>query len=185
MINYEELYEFLRKEKHTEQLQSLPKDFVVQFSSYMKEHRKAFGVGDDFFAGDIIQEKKQYENSMTIFRELILRRKKKILNLVFIAAETGVMKKDFTDMLSFEQDLFEKLVRSVEEADKSLSSLLNGGVAEKAATTGKKKVLFIDDIEQFVGMNGEFIGPFKRGDETELEDAVAGILIGDGKCVGR
>ena len=107
MLTYNDLYEFLRKEKYSEQLQKLPRDFVKEFSSYMVETRKRFSnVEVDSFSDDILKEKKQYENAVAIFKELMLRRKKKILNLVFIAAETGVMKRDFTDMLSFEKDLF-------------------------------------------------------------------------------
>ena len=125
MLSYNDLYEHLRKEKYSEHLQNLPKDFVPRFSEYMALTRKKFAnIEINEFAEEILKEKKQYENSMAIFRELMLRRKKKILNLVFIAAETGIMKRDFADMLPFEQALFERLVMAINDADKSLSELL-------------------------------------------------------------
>jgi len=180
MLTYNDLYEYLRKEKYGEQLQSLSKDFVRQFSDYMSETRKKFSdVSIDNFSDDVLKEKKQYENAMAIFKELMLRRKKKILNLVFIAAETGVMKKDFADMLSFEQDLFERLVMAVNDADKSLSELLNG----KPLESKNKMVIVKEDIEQFVDMAGEIIGPFKKGSLVNLDTQVAEILVSGSKAM--
>jgi len=180
MINYSDLYEYLRKEKYGEQLQHLPKDFVRQFSEYMAETRKRFSdISVDNFSDDVLKEKKQYENAMAIFKELMLRRKKKILNLVFVAAETGVMKRDFADMLSFEQDLFERLVMAVDDADKSLSELLNGKPLEKT----NKMIMIKEDVEQFVDMSGEIIGPFKKGTLVNLDMQVADILVSGKKAM--
>ena len=116
---------------------------------------------------------------MTLFKELILRRKKKILNLVFVAAETGVMKRDFADMLSFEQDLFEKLVMAVGDADKSVEDLINSCSLEDVS----KKVLIKEDVEQFVDMTGEIIGPFNKGDKITIDSRVADILVEGGKAL--
>jgi len=180
MLVYNELYEYLRKEKYSEQLQSLPKDFVNQFSEYMKEKRKKFlDVGVDSFGSEVFMEKKQYENSVALFKELMLRRKKKILNLVFVAAETGIMKRDFTDMLNFEKDMFERLVLSVDDADKALHELMNGKPLESL----NKMLIVKEDIEQFVDMAGEVVGPFKKGSIVNINAEVAGILVTGGKAM--
>jgi len=47
---------------------------------------------DDIFSEVIIKTKKQLENAVTLFKELMLRRRKKILDLILIAAETGIFK---------------------------------------------------------------------------------------------
>ena len=178
MLDYSELYEYLRKEKYSEQLQNLPRDFVQQFSEYMKETRGKFSKMEEF-ADDYLREKKQYENAMAIFKEMMLRRKKKILNLVFVAAETGIMKKDFSDMLPFERDMFERLVMSVDDADKSMNELLNGKVNESS----NKMIIVREDIEQFVDMSGEVIGPLKKGNLMSLDTQIADILVSGGKAV--
>jgi DNA replication initiation complex subunit (GINS family) len=179
-MNYNDIYEFLRKEKHSEQLQSLPKDFARQFSEYMADTRKKFNpVEINEFSDDLLKEKKQYENAMALFKELILRRKKKILNLVFVAAETGIMKKDFTDMLAFEQALFERLVMAVDDADNSLNEMMNGQPLESV----NKMVIVKDDIDEFVGMSGEVIGPFKKGMLVNLNSEIADILVSDEKAM--
>src|SRR3989344_4252770 len=132
MLEYNELYEYLRKEKSSEQLQSLPKDFTSQFAEYLKDKKEFIANNFDSFSDEGMNIKKQFENAISIFRELILRRKKKILTLVFVASETGILKRDFSTMLSFEQELFENLVNSVESADKKLKELLSGSPNSKA-----------------------------------------------------
>jgi hypothetical protein len=179
MLTYNDIYESLRKEKYSEQLQPLPKNFITQFSEYLKEKRKQL-VHEDQFSSDLLRERKQIENAVALFKELMLRRKKKILNLVFVAAETGILKKDFTDMLSFEQELFEELVKSVDSSDKKMNEMLNG---KSGNNHGNKLILTQDNIEQFVDMNGNIIGPFKKGELVNIDDNVAEILVSGGKAL--
>jgi DNA replication initiation complex subunit (GINS family) len=179
MLMYNDLYEVLRKEKNNDQLQALPENFVSDFSVYLKEKRKEFSsFGEDMFAEDILREKKQFENALSLFKELMLRRKKKILSLVFVAAETGVMKKDYTDMLSFEKDLFDKLVLGVSDSEKTLSDMLNGGKER----VGNKMVVMSEDVEEFIDMAGKVVGPYKEGEVVGLDVKVADILVSGGKA---
>ena len=113
MLTYNDLYETLRKEKFSEGLQAMPKNILAEFTEYINDKKQQSNAGGDFFADAIIKTKKQLENSIALFRELMLRRKKKILNLVFVAAETGIMKRDYENMLAFERELFEKLTESL------------------------------------------------------------------------
>ena len=116
---------------------------------------------------------------MVLFKELILRRKKKILNLVFLANETSVLKKDFENMLPFEKDLFDSLLSSVEQTDKLISMLL----INEASGRNEVSLLITDDIETFVSMDGESVGPFKKGQSVLLDKRVADILISGQKAV--
>jgi len=179
MIKYEDLYEVLRREKNNDALQKMPAGFMKDFSEFIHENKKAITKSDDFFADDIMRYKKEYENSMVLFKELILRRKKKLLNLVFIANETSVMKKDFENMLSFEKDLFDSLLSSVEQTDKLIAMLLLNGYAD----SDKANVLITEDVEPFVDMSGDSVGPFSKGDTVLLDKKVADILVGSQKAV--
>jgi len=179
MLKYEDLYEILRREKTSDGLQKMSDDFIKSFSEFIHENKKAITKNGDFFAEELIRDKKQYENSMVLFKELMLRRKKKLLNLVFIANETGVMKRDFENMLSFEKELFDNLLQSVEQTDKIISMLLMNGYSDKEEIN----VLIMEDVESFIGMEGEMIGPFKKGQTAKVERKVADILIGGKKAV--
>ncbi len=180
MVDYDELYDYLRKEKYGEQLQALPKGFVASVGDYFKARRKEL-AGADVFSESLMAEKKKFENAISIFKELMLRRKKKILNLVFVASETGIMKRDFGNMLDFERELFEGLIGNVEEADKSLSNLLMGS-GETEDGGGNKMIILDREVEAFVDMEGNVVGPFGKGELVNLDAKVAEILVGDGRA---
>src|SRR3989344_5310323 len=109
-MDYNDIYEILRKEKYSEALQNLPKDFINEFKSFIQEKKETTLASEDLFSDSVIKSKKQLENAISIFKEITLRRKKKILELAFIATETGIMKRDFENMLQVEREVFEKLV---------------------------------------------------------------------------
>ena len=178
MLKYEELYEILRREKTNDSLQKISTDFIKSFSELIHENKRNITSNGDFFSEEIVRDKKQYENSMVLFKELMLRRKKKLLNLVFIANETSVLKKDFENMLPFEKDLFDSLLNSVEQNDKLISMLLLNGNA-----SSESSILIIEDVEPFIGMSGESIGPFKKGQSVMLSKDIADILVGSSKAV--
>ena len=173
MITYNDLYEYLRKERYSEQLQVLPKNFVSEVSSYIEEKKAISSSEQDIFSDAAIKTKKQLENAISIFRELMLRRRKKILNLAFVAAETGISKRDFENMLDFEKELFDKIISGMEQAEKQMSGFLSGKKEEKEKN---KMILFKQDTAEFLGSSGEMLGPFKKGEIANLPGEIAKIL---------
>ena len=181
MITYNDLYEFLRKERYSEQLQPIPKRFVSDVSNYLVEKKKISGKDGDVFSDEISKVKKQIENSTSIFKELMLLRKKKLLGLVFVASETGISKRDFENMLDFEKELFDNLMSSMEYAEKILSSDFAGGSVEVEESV-MKLVLFLEDVEELIGGDGKPIGPYKKDEIVNIPKQVAEILIHDKKA---
>jgi DNA replication initiation complex subunit (GINS family) len=178
MITYNDIYEAARKERYSDQLQPLSKNFVIEVSNYLKEKKEVTSKENDLFSDVIAKTKKQLENAQTLFRELMLRRRKKILNLVLIAAETGISKQDFDNMLNFEKDLFEDLMKCIETSDKRLGETLEG---KKEEGSRNELIIFKTDVEEFVGLDGEKIGPFEKGQVANISVEIAKILIEDGK----
>lgn len=179
MITYGDLYEAARKERYSEQLQSLQKNFITEVAEYLKEKKQLSLKEDDIFSDMIIKTKKQLENATTLFRELVIRRRKKILNLVLIAAETGISKQDFGNMLSFEKSLFEELIKNIENSEKKISEILDGKSAEELKN---QLVIFKTNVEEFLDMEGEKIGPFQKDQVANIPKEIAKILIEDGKA---
>jgi len=178
MITYSDIYDATRKEKYSEQLQELPKNFIYDFSEYMKEKKEMFSKEEDSFSDSNIKTKKQLENALTLFKELMLRRRKKILNLILVASEIGISKRDFDNMLDFEKELFEDLMKCLEKSDKNFIELLNG----KAETFKNEMVSFKTDVEEFIGPDGEKLGGFKKGQIANLPSEIVEILVEDGKA---
>ncbi len=179
MITYNDIYEAARKERYSKQLQGLPKRFVADVAIYLKEKQEvALEEGDEFSEG-IVKTKKQLENALTLFRELMLRRRKKILGLVLIAAETGISKQDFENMFDFEKELFEEVLKCVDVSDKNVSALLNGREQKEKKN---EMIVFLEDVGGFVGIGGEKMGPYETGQIANLPKEIARILVDDKKA---
>lgn len=176
MLTYNDIYELLRKEKYSEPIQQLPKDFINDFSNYIKENSYDYSSLD--MSDSSLKSKKQLENSLSLFKELMLRRKKKILNLIFVANETGIMKRDYENMLDAERQAFDKMVKAFEESDKELSRLLNN----KKEKIENKRVVFKQEVDQFINYDGSYIGPYKQGELVNMDYQIAYLFVNDGKA---
>ena len=180
MINYNDLYEVLRKEKYSETLQPLLKSFVQDFSDFIIEKKTEVGHEESLFLGSNSKAKKELENSLALFRELMRIRKRKLLNLVFVATETGIMKRDYENMFGFERETFDKLVKAFEDGDKIVNKVASG---KKDKEEDKNRmIMFNQDVEQFVDMTGSAMGPFTAGELANLDVKVAEILVSGGKA---
>lgn len=180
MITYNELYDALRKERYSEQLQPIPKIFIKEVSAYLNDKKEIANKKNDDFSDTILKTKKQFENSVAIFRELMLRRKKKILELAFVAVETGISKRDFENMLAVEKEQFEGVMKALEKGDKKVSEMLKGSDSGDEGHKNKM-IVFIEDTEEFLDLDGNKLGPFNKGDIANISEEIANILILDKK----
>jgi DNA replication initiation complex subunit (GINS family) len=179
MITYNDLYEAARKERYSEQLQQIPKNFILEVAKYMKDKKEIAAKDSNDFSDVIIKTKKQLENAITLFKELIIRRRKKILNLVLIATETGISKQDFENMLSIEKELFEELMNCMDISEKKLTESMNGGKGE--VSKSNDLIVFLENVEEFLGTEGEKMGPYLKGDIANISKEIAKILSDSGK----
>ncbi len=178
MITFNDIYEASRKERYSEQLQELSKTFLFDVANYLREKEEIASKESDTFSDIIIKTKKQLENARTLFSELKRLRRKKILNLVLIAAETGISKRDFENMLAFEKELFGELMKCIDVSDKNLNEILNG----KEEKQKNVLILFKTDVEEFLGLNGQKMGEFKKGEVANIPHEIAQILVDDKKA---
>jgi DNA replication initiation complex subunit (GINS family) len=181
MITYNDIYEALRKERYSEQLQPLIKDFVKEVAGYLKDREDLVAKNKDLFSDELQKNKKQLENAVAIFKELILRRKKKMLDLAFVSAETGISKRDFENMIASEKETFEKIMKALNEGDKIIEKTLSGTEADSESQKNKL-IIFKQDTEEFLDLEGNKLGPFKKGDIVNLSQEIANILIVDNKA---
>jgi DNA replication initiation complex subunit (GINS family) len=181
MITYNDIYEAARKERYSEQLQQIPKNFVLEVAKYIKEKKEIASKESEDFSDVILKTKKQLENALTLFKELIIRRRKKILSLVLIATETGISKQDFENMLAIEKELFEGLMSCMDSSEKKLNESLSGN-SKGEQVKSNDLVLFVDDVGEFLGAEEEKMGPYQKGDIANLPKEIVKILL-DGKKV--
>ena len=180
MITYQDIYNALRKEKYSEDLQGLPKNFLKEVASYIGGKKDIVEKEHDVFAETIAKTKKQLDNTLTMINELLLRRRKKILSLAFVAAETGISKRDFENMFQHERKLFEEITKKLEEAKKKTEAILENSEDKKFKN---QLIRFETNMEEFVDEDGNSLGPFKKGDVANLPLAIVKILIDDKKAL--
>jgi DNA replication initiation complex subunit (GINS family) len=176
MITFNEIYEALRKEKYNDSLQLISKNFLKESKNYFNEKTQFLSKESDIFSDMVVKNKIKLENAMANFKDLLTLRKKKILNLAFIASETGINKKDFENMLGFEKDLFESIVKSLEKSDKDKENEMQGNNENEVK---HKLVRFLEDVPAFLNIDGEEIGPFNKGEVANLDNEIVDILSSD------
>ncbi len=177
MITYKDIYEAAKKERYSEKLQPIQKNFVKEVSNYLDEKKSASSQEGDVFSDVLLKAKKQLENAVTLVQELMRRRRKKILNLVLIASETGISRQDFNNMLLFEKELFEELMKAIETSDKKMNNILNGGKEESEKEN--MLVVFLEDVNEFKSPEGEKFGPYSAGQFSNLPKRIAQIFLSD------
>lgn len=179
MLSYTDLYEVVRKEKYGEVLQNLPAGFLQEMTTFLQEKRGQTMKDDGLFQEEVVKQRKQLDNSLALFKELMRLRRKKLLHLVHIATETGIMKRDYEHMLSFERSMFDSFVQAAELADKEMQYVLH---SSPQSLPTQKLILFTQPVEQFVSMTGEMLGPFMTGELAHLEGPITDVLVQGGKA---
>ena len=83
-------------------------------------------------------------------------------------------------MFLFEKALFEDLMKCIDLSEKKLKAILKGKgneIEEK-----NELVVFKTDVEEFVGLDGEKMGPFEDKQIANIPKEIAKILIDDNKA---
>jgi len=70
-------------------------------------------------------------------------------------------------------------MKCIDSSDKKVGEILNGG---KQEDTKNKLVVFIENVEEFMDLEGRKMGPFEKGQIANIPREIAKILIDDGKA---
>src|SRR3989344_2263400 len=90
VITYENLYEILRKEKYSPEIQAIDKNFYQQLIQYLEEKKAIIESQknkDSIFANEIQKAQIQLDNLKKIIKELYERRERKIIDLAIFASK--------------------------------------------------------------------------------------------------
>jgi DNA replication initiation complex subunit (GINS family) len=185
-ITYEFLFEIMRSEKNSSELQKLPDNFYELVVEYIKEKQDLLKKDDDLFSAN---EKKQVltllENLEKILTEIYNRREKKIIDLAIVKSKTKSGLIDTTNMLKYEVLFFEKVLITF---DNFRNNLLTSALSARPidmefmsdnAKTNQKSIItvrFLEDISKFVDEDMKYHGPFEKETIATLPLSVARIL---------
>ncbi len=207
-LTYEEIFELLRRERNSEDLQTLDPHFYADLVQYFKNKESVLDDTSEeaqiFGASERDRVQIQLENARKITKELLERREKKIIMLALNKARTESDIIDTSALLDVEQefyhecaDLFSDYKEGVLERIVSLELPEFGDAAtserdrteeesaeqqRETSDEEKVKVRFTSSIPKFVGKNEEVLGPFDTDDTAELSEDIASVLVGKGRA---
>jgi len=191
IITYETLYEILRKEKTSSELQKLDENFFQNVVKYIREkseilesQKKKTSI---FASVEIVKTQKQLENIKRILKELYERRENKILQLALFSSRTS-QKKENMGLLKEEKNFHQKVENILTSYRKDiLFKILSKKLPKieepkdiKIENENKNKtklVRFLHSLPKFVGDDLNIYGPFEAEDITNLHHKVAKVLI--------
>ena len=70
-------------------------------------------------------------------------------------------------------------MKCIDSSDKKVNSNMFNN---REKTDDKQIVLFKGDVDEFLGIDGGMMGPFKSGETAKIPKEIAQILIEDGKA---
>ena len=205
-ITYETLFELLKREKDTSDLQKLEPSFFDNFVEYLNEKKDMLNRDDALFSYDEKKKvEKQIDNARRLIKEIYERREKKILNIALIKSRTKSHVIDISSLLDNEKKFLEEVekvlnsyrenviyniiegkpVSQIKHQEKYVKEEINAAnnaandAEEESKTT--KLVRFLYSIPKFVGTELEEYGPFAEEDIANLPAEIADLLIGKGK----
>ncbi|MFT4311027.1 MAG: hypothetical protein ACMXX7_00180 [Candidatus Woesearchaeota archaeon] len=197
-INYETLFDLLRREKSRGELQELDSDFYVQVNSYFNEKKSMLNSSQKLQStAEKEKIKIQLKNAQKIIKELFDVRQKKIINHAVNKVKTGSALLASSNLLELEKSLFEEICSMLRSYQLKFDGLVFDEKPvdvsvekkvfeddEKQEVSEKKseyKVKFLSDIPKFVGLDKNVYGPFSKGDEVSLPEKITNLLLNKGR----
>lgn len=180
-MSYQELYDIWRKEKESDELQSIPKSYFVKISQLIKDIMEEGRMLDKNSEKSVILIKEK-ENVVTMAKDLVRIRFRKMLS--YIERDESIQ----INGLTHEEETIYSGFRFVNENfNKMLKQILNGQKPQIKEIEGvePKRILvrFLQAIPSIVGSDMKIYGPFKAEDITTLPPENAQILIKNGLAI--
>ena len=198
-ITYETLFEILKREKETTDLQKLDYNFLNDFADYLNEKRKLLEKEDNLFSYEEKKKlEKQIDNARRLIKEIYEKREKKIIEFALIKSRTKSNIIDKSQLLDNEKEFINEIVKVLDSFTAiTIDNVLAGSylqknsekevfsdadaINEKKPKKDTKIVRFLYSVPKFVGKELEEYGPFEEEDIANLPNEIAELLMEKGR----
>ena len=180
-LNYEAIYDILRRERSRQELQKLAQTFYNEVSSYIKDKEDVLESQKQkssiFAQKEIEKTEKQLENVKKIINELYEKRELKITQLAISFARARNMQ-EVPELLPEEKIMFNNVVKILKDSkENSLNEVLYNKPKVIKTVQETKLVRFIQAVPKFVTEDLKEYGPFEEEYIASLPNKVADLLI--------
>jgi DNA replication initiation complex subunit (GINS family) len=191
VLSFEELRDAQRKERSSPGIQPLKPEFWKEVAEYMSNKMAKYqelSEGSSRFTDKVLAKfEREMRNAARVIVELYDLRERKILLLAWseVATEEKV---DTRPLTPEEGELFSRMVQvSGRVRQDVLDKALAGEASKIKAVPGKKEakkkgVEILEDVQAFMGTDLNLYGPYSKGENVELPEKYAKLLIDKGKA---
>ncbi len=190
-ITFEYLYDVLRKEKYSKEIQRLDENFMANLKKYIYEKTqllKSNAEKDSIFtASETLKTRKHIENVQKLVKELFERRESKILYLAFVASKNSGKHQLANNLQKEEEIMFNEIIIKLNEfralTTKQLLSEDPVDLKQKPKDIKTDEKLInqvirvLEPVPQFVGVDMQVYGPFNEKDTVTLPIEIANVLV--------
>ncbi len=178
--NYEDLYELLRNEKFSTDLQDMSLENLKKIRSYFNERNNKLNESESsnmFSSHNKLKIQGEIDNATRIVNDLINIRERKIINRAIFTSRSNENIEDTSNMIEIEKKLYDFLNVELKKFRKSyLYEIENREINDKK----HKKYVVLEDIPLLSDGINEY-GPYKKNDFIELPRNIANILVNESK----
>lgn len=178
--NYEDLYELLRNEKFSTDLQDMSLENLKKIRSYFNERNNKLNESESsnmFSSHNKLKIQGEIDNATRIVNDLINIRERKIINRAIFTSRSNENIEDTSNMIEIEKKLYDFLNVELKKFRKSyLYEIENKELNDKK----HKKYVVLEDIPLLSDGINEY-GPYKKNDFIELPSNIANILVNESK----
>jgi DNA replication factor GINS len=170
---YNELFEAWKREKETEDLQKLSKNFYHMLADYTRKLREESRMLDPKTTKAKLLTQESGKTNKMIKELVMIRRQKAVRKTV-----SGELVP--SESLTHEEETLLKTITSpFESYEALLKDILNGRLPQsEGKEKPKKQVLrFLKDIPAIIGADMKTYGPFKAEDVASVPQANAKVLV--------
>ncbi len=194
-FSYEDIYELLRAEKYSTDLQPISIEQLQKIRRYLA-NKEEFLVrqSESKFDDAVDKIKVELDNAKRALKDLYDKRERKVISRSLFSARGGFKFKDTTSMLLSEEKLYFMLLEILKKSGEEFFSFLN---SEPVLNTGEMKVeqaepktlkenfkrlKLIEAIPELMDTQLNRYGPFTAGAEVELPSELAELLLKQNKA---
>jgi DNA replication initiation complex subunit (GINS family) len=194
-FSYEDLYELLRAEKYSTDLQPISIDQLQKIRRYLANKEEFLVRQTESKFDDAVDKiKVELENAKRALKDLYDKRERKVISRSLFSARGGFKFKDTTSMLLSEEKLYFILLEMLKKSGDEFFSFLNSepvlstveGTAAQAEPKhlkeNFKRLKLIEAIPELMDTQLNRYGPFNVGVEIELPSELAELLLKQNKA---
>ena len=146
-------------------LSKIPEDFYQKAKNYLEQKKNIAEKKEDRLS------EREIKNVERLLEDIFNRRETKMLNHALITVRTDIPAQN---LIQEEKEFFESAVNMLRTQRERVLNLL---FKKTKLKQDLEKIEFKDDVEEFVGVDLNKYGPFKKGDVADVPKENAKLLI--------